>query len=362
MSNPFFTPLLSSLPAPPLPPPPPPPPPQLSLVEIELEPSLQEQIAKRLGDHAVAADMKLAQQIVLLTQRLPGASGKDSRFKLNASSSGNTFDVCLTQVRWLTQSDVESIFALSPTHRVTSVWTEAREQRLLVRAFYECVPLEQRARERFAPLPHERRKRVQVNIDWATSGVTHADDQACLAKLLDEVYNMRDRLPVRMAAWIEPVVSKKEAAPASDDGSTSESGQTYYRANASPDSLLGFHLRVRGLPCISSAFLDHLVSQAGARRLHHYVWYSAAASTTTSGTARDSIQRACSAYGGGMGELLFKGSLATEGETELLLTIVGSTTPSATHAVELRSHPATEAPYKRALRSHQKHQKRVKQH
>lgn len=367
---------------------------QMASSLIELEPNVREQIVKRLGANARAADCKLAEELILFIRRLPGATGacviatppaadtgsassaNESKFRVCVSSA-LTFDVCLTHVRWLTRAEMNSIFALSPGERIASVVLEPREQRLLVRAYFESTAMSERVRTEFVPLAAARRKQLQSPIDWVASGVTNSDDQACLGKLLDEVYNMQDRLPLPLPSWIEPVVLSVERAAtttttnvedqnkaaneddsSSSSSSSSSSAQVYYHANASPASIIGFHLRLRRLPGMSSAFLNHLAKMFGPR-LFNYVWYSA----DNNGNKEEFthlLQMARTTYGASVGESLIKGSLATCGETELLLTIVSSSSssssstalPSQTSSmVMLRSHPATEAPYTRAAAS-----------
>jgi hypothetical protein len=272
-----------------------------------------------------------------------------------------TFVLALSHVHWLTWRELQAIVAVSPTHRICAVWCEnSLSQKVHVRVYYDAVPIDSRILQQFKPLPDAMRKKRQVEILWRESGVLHADDQARIGKLLDELYNARDWMDSNVLSWVDRVYSRDalhRLEPANAAGADDAAASTSDDAGATlpADSIVAFCVRVRGYPFISYAFLRHLSAMFGDR-LGECFWIAptthtpASTSVGNATTMPIALQRARTAYGA-VGESIVRGVLGAEGEAELA--IVLATSASKATPVELQMHPGTAAPYQRAKRRHE---------
>lgn len=109
------------------------------------------------------------------------------------------------------------------------------------------------------------RKVRNIGIDWDKSGISEEDDKHTILSLIDEVYNIKRRVP-DIRCWIEPLTVSGNAPDASVDAS--ESGV----ASIADTDVVAHAICFTSLDPFSGSFLTHLQRKYDGRLLQSQFW------------------------------------------------------------------------------------------
>ena len=133
----------------------------------------------------------------------------------------------------------------------------------------------------FAPV--RERKPLRSRIDWSASGVHDTDDQRILARIIDDVYNMYDRMP-NVQLWLERITNSGAVHNAQPVAGT----DAYYDATG----CIGYALCFIGVPDVSGNCLRYLQDEYTAALLDAYLWCQPPAEVAPSGVLVVCVKRA----------------------------------------------------------------------